>query len=186
MILRRELGLPNGLLVGTVARLHPHKNHALTIEAVASLRSQGTAVTAVLIGEGAQRAELENLARVRGVSEAVMFAGGKRPVAPWIRSLDVFVLPSIWEGQPLALLQAVACGIPVLASRIEGNIAVLGADHPGLFEARDAGHLAKLMGNAVHDPDFVPRLVMRQRQVAIPWSHEAAGQLAAIYRSLLP
>jgi len=185
MMLRRELGLPSGLLIGTVARLHPHKNHALTIEAVARLRSEGTTVTAVLVGEGAQRAELENLARARGVSDAVIFAGGKRPVAPWIQALDLFVLPSVWEGQPLALLQAVACGIPVLASRIEGNVAVLGADHPGLFYAGDAGELAKLMKESLRNREFSPRLIMRQNKVIIPWSHEVAEQLATIYQSLL-
>jgi len=172
--------------VGTVARLHPHKNHALTIEAVARLRGEGITVTAVLVGEGAQRAELENLARARGVHNAVIFAGGRRPVAPWIQALDIFVLPSVWEGQPLALLQAVACGVPVLASKIEGNIDVLGADHPGLFGADDAGSLAGLITTAVRDPDFTPGLLALQKRIVVPWSHEAAGQLATIYRSLLP
>lgn len=186
-LLRRELGLPSGgLLVGTVARLHPHKNHALTIEAVARLRGEGITVTAVLVGEGAQRAELENLARARGVLDALIFAGGRRPVAPWIQALDIFVLPSVWEGQPLALLQAVACGVPVLASKIEGNIDVLGVDHPGLFSADDAGSLAGLMTTAARDPDFTPGLLALQQRIVVPWGHEAAGQLATIYRSLLP
>jgi len=186
-LLRRELGLPSdGLLVGTVARLHPHKNHALTIEAVARLRGEGITVTAVLVGEGAQREKLENLARARGIPDAVIFAGGRRPVAPWIQALDLFVLPSVWEGQPLALLQAVACCVPVLASKIEGNIDVLGADHPGLFDADDAGSLARLMTTALRNPDFPSHLLALQKRVVIPWSHESAGQLAKIYRSLLP
>lgn len=185
--LRRELGLPaNALLFGTVGRLHKHKSHETTIEAVASARRQGADIAALLVGEGVQKEELENLARARGVSDAVIFAGARRPVAPWIQAMDVFVLPSIWEGQPLALLQAVACGIPVLASNIEGNTAVLGQDHPGLFTPRDEGWLAKLMISASRDPSFLLQLRESQQRVDIPWSDDCARKLADIYRALLP
>lgn len=185
--LRRELGLPaNTLLAGTVGRLHKHKSHETTIEAVALARKQGVDIVALLVGEGAQRNELESLARRHGVADAVIFAGARRPVAPWIQSMDLFVLPSIWEGQPLALLQAVACGIPVLASNIEGNTAVLGPDHPGLFAPRDAGWLAKLMVSASRDPSFLLQLRESQQRVDIPWCEDSARQLADIYRALLP
>lgn len=185
--LRRELGLPeNALLAGTVGRLHKHKNHETTIEAVALARKQGVPIVAVLVGEGAERNELESFARERGVSDAVIFAGARRPVAPWIQAMDLFVLPSIWEGQPLALLQAAACGIPVLATNIEGNTAVLGQDHPGLFASRDAEWLAKLMVSASCDPGFLLQLRESQQRVEIPWSDDSAQQLAGIYRALLP
>jgi glycosyltransferase involved in cell wall biosynthesis len=184
--LRRELGLPEtGLLVGSVGRLHQHKSHETTVEAVALARKQGVEVTAVLVGEGAQREALERLARERGVANTIIFAGAQRPVAPWIQALDLFVLPSVWEGQPLAMLQAVACGLPVLASNIEGNTAVLGSDHPGLFPPGDAAWLAKLMTAAAHDPGFLLQLRESQQRVDIPWSDQSARQLADIYRALL-
>jgi len=184
--LRRELGLPtDNFLVGTIGRLHQHKNHETTIEAVATARKQGVNVTAVLVGEGAQRADLERRARDLGIGDAVLFPGAQRPVAPWVQALDLFVLPSIWEGQPLALLQAVACGIPALASNIEGNTAVLGPDHPGLFPPGDSGWLAKLITQAARDESYILKLRESQQRVAIPWSDEAARQLAALYRSLL-
>lgn len=184
--LRHELGLPaNALLAGTVGRLHKHKSHETTIEAVALARKQGVDIVAVLVGEGAQKQELESLAQAHGVSDFVIFAGARRPVAPWIQAMDLFVLPSIWEGQPLALLQAVACGIPVLASNIEGNTAVLGPDHPGLFAPRDAGWLAKLMVSAARDPSLLLQLRESQQRVDIPWSEESARQLTDIYLALL-
>ena len=184
--LRLELGLPSsGLLVGSIGRLHRHKSHETTIEAVALARRQGVDVSAVLVGEGAQRGELERLGRERGVSDAVTFTGARRPVVPWIQSLDLFVLPSVWEGQPLAMLQAVACGIPVLASNIEGNTAVLGSDHPGLFPVGDAAWLSKLMTAASRDPGFLLQLRESQQRVEIPWSDQSARQLATIYRALL-
>jgi len=184
--LRRELGLPDDvLLAASIGRLHRHKNHETTIEAVALARRQGIRLAAVLVGEGAQRAELENLARARGVADAVLFAGARRPVLPWLQVPDVFVLPSVWEGQPLALWQAVACGIPVLASRIEGNTAVLGRDHPGLFAPGDAAQLAGLFA-AARDPGFLRSLHESQQRAEIPWSDRAARQLADLYRALLP
>ena len=184
--LRRELGLPeSGLLVGSVGRLHQHKSHETTVEAVASARKEGVEVTAVLVGEGARREILERLARERGVADAIVFAGARRPVAPWMQALDLFVLPSVWEGQPLAMLQAVACGVPVLASKIEGNTAVLGSDHPGLFPPGDAAWLARLMTTAARDPGFLLQLRESQQRVDIPWSDQSARQLAGIYRTLL-
>jgi glycosyltransferase involved in cell wall biosynthesis len=183
---RRQLGLPeDGLLAVSVGRLHCHKNHETTIEAVAQARRQGVSVTAVLVGEGTQRTELENFARTQGVAGAVLFAGAQRPVVPWMQAADVFVLPSVWEGQPLALLQAAACGVPVLASNIEGNTAVLGSDYPGLFAPGDATWLAKLLAAASRDAAFLPKLREGLRDIKIPWSDASARQLADIYRTLL-
>lgn len=184
--LRRQLGLPeNILLAASVGRLHRHKSHETTIEAVALARRQGIDMAAVLVGEGAARTDLENLARTRGVAGSVVFAGAQRPVVPWMQAPDLFVLPSVWEGQPLALLQAVACGIPVLASNIEGNTAVLGRDHPGLFAPGDADWLAKLFTAAARDPAFLPRVRESQQRVEIPWSDQSARRLADLYRALL-
>jgi glycosyltransferase involved in cell wall biosynthesis len=185
--LRRRLGLPaEGLLVGSVGRLHHHKSHETTIEALALTRRQGVAVSAVIVGEGAQRAQLEERARSLGVAEAVVFAGARRPVVPWLQCLDVFVLSSVWEGQPLALLQAAACGLPVLASNIEGNTAVLGADYPGLFAPGDAAGLAQLLVTSARDASFLPKLRGIVPSADIPWSDVSARQLADIYRTLLP
>ena len=185
--LRRRLGLPEeGFLIGSVGRLHPHKSHETTIEALALARGQGVAVSAVLVGEGTQRAQLEERARSLGVADAVVFAGARRPVVPWMQCLDIFVLPSVWEGQPLALLQAAACGLPVLASNIEGNTAVLGGAYQGLFAPGDADWLAKLLITAARDASFLPRLRESVRAVDIPWSDASARRLAEIYRSLRP
>lgn len=186
-VLRRNLELPaEGLLLGMVGRLHEEKNHAAMIRAVAESRRQGASVKAVLVGEGKLRDQLEHQARESGVSDAIIFAGAQRPVAPWLQALDVFVLPSVWEGQPLALLQAIACGIPVLASNIEGNTAILGHDHPGLFSPGDHARLAQLLETASRDPAFLQRLQNFQIKVEVPWAEESARKLAALYRSLLP
>jgi len=186
LALRRELGLPaEGLLVGTIGRLHGEKNHQVIISAVAEARRQGASVAAVFVGEGSLRNKLEQEVRDSGASEAFVFAGAQRPIVPWLQALDVFVLPSVWEGQPLALLQAIACGIPVLASNIEGNTAVLGNNHPGLFPPKDQVWLTKLLVTASRDPAFLGQVQDFQKRIEVPWADESAQKLAAIYQSLL-
>lgn len=187
LTLRRELGLPTeGLLVGTIGRLHKEKNHQAIISAVAEARRQGAAVAAVFVGEGSLRNQLEQKVRDSGASEAFIFAGAQRPIVPWLKALDVFVLPSVWEGQPLALLQAIACGIPVLASNIEGNTAVLGNNHPGLFTSEDHMWLAELLVTASRDCAFLGQLQDVQKRIRVPWADESARKLVTLYRSLLP
>ena len=100
--------------------------------------------------------------------------------------MDVFVLASVWEGQPLALLQAMACGAPVLASNIEGTTAVLGKDHPGLFPPGDARWLAKLIVACSRDSGFLRQLMDSQKRTDLPWSDDAAAKLTNVYRSLIP
>lgn len=182
---RKALGLPpQGILLGTVARLHADKNHAAIIRALSLLAAQGLHATAVFVGDGPLREELEAQAQAQGVADRVMFAGRQRPVVPWFHAMDVFVLSSTWEGQPLAMLQALCCHIPILASRIEGNTAVLGMDDPGLFEPNDSATLAALIAKAA-DPQFRNVLLEHQRRVVVPGGEDAAAQLKAIYRALI-
>ncbi len=186
MEVRRSLGLPpEGLLLGTVARLHPDKNHAVIIEALALLAARGEPATAVFVGEGPLRGQLEGVAQARGVGGRVIFAGRQRPVAPWFQAMDFFVLPSTWEGQPLALLQALCCRVPVLASGIEGNTAVLGEDDPGLFAPADANALAGLLAEASAGHELRRRLLDRQASVPVPGSDDAAELLETVYHSLV-
>jgi len=175
--LRESLGLPMDSPVGgTVASLHPVKNHAAIIKAL-SLLPADRRPSFVFVGDGAARAELERLAdssRVR-----IFFAGRRRPAVPWFQALDFFVLASHWEGQPLALLQALSCGVPVLASRIEGNTAVLGDTHAGLFEPDDSRALASLLSEACADPGrFFASAAM------VPHSRGAATRLKEIYAGI--
>jgi glycosyltransferase involved in cell wall biosynthesis len=171
---RRNLGLPtDGLVAGTVASLHPVKNHLAIIEALSQLPIEGRP-TFVFVGDGTARPDLERLAESKGVR--IVFAGRQRPAAPWFQALDFFVLASHWEGQPLAMLQALACGLPVLASRIEGNTAVLGDNHAGLFDPRDSDSLASLIRAACSDPRR-----FRAPDARVPTCREAALQLKSIY-----
>jgi glycosyltransferase involved in cell wall biosynthesis len=158
------------------------KNHKATIEALAILRRRGLRPKAVFVGDGVARKELEKFALEQGVGEQIVFAARRRPSVPWFQALDFFVLPSFWEGQALALLQAISCRLPVIVSRIEGNTAVLGENHAGYFEPNDSAKLAELIASAT--TDAASREALLARNAAIPTCRDAARQLKRIYSEI--
>lgn len=99
-----------------------------------ALRSKGIEVRGIICGEGNLRPVLQEQIDKLHLQSHLQLVGNKRPITPWLQIMDLLVLPSTWEGQPMILLQAMACDIPIIASDIEGNVAALGADHPGLFQ----------------------------------------------------
>ncbi len=183
---RSTLGIdPKEFLVGSVASLHSTKNHQATIGAMALLVKRGTELPKfMLFGEGQDRPVLENGIREHQLEGHLILAGRKRPVAPWLQSLDLFVLASHWEGQPLALLQALDCRIPILASRIEGNTALLSEEHPGLFEPTDHATYAELLERAVNDEAFRQSLLEFQEKLPRPSLPKLSLQLAELYERL--
>ena len=92
------------------------------------------------------------------------------------------MLPSFWEGQALALLQAISCRLPVIVSRIEGNTAVLGEDHAGYFAPNDSAKLAELIASAT--TDAASREALLARNAAIPTCRDAARHLKRIYSDI--
>ena len=118
----RELGLePGTRLLGTVGRLHPVKNQALLVRAFARLCPRSRPSALVMVGDGALRDELVGLAEQEGVAGKVRFLGDRNDVPRLLQGLDIFVLPSLTEGYSVALLEACAAGLPIVATRVGGN-----------------------------------------------------------------
>jgi glycosyltransferase involved in cell wall biosynthesis len=186
MEIRARLGLPpSRFIFGTVASLHPVKNHRLTLQALAKWPEDKPRPFAVFVGEGPARAELERESVALGLQQDVLFAGRQRPVVPWFQAVDAFLLPSFWEGQPLAMLQALSCGLPVLASRIEGNTAVLGTGHPALFSPESSQELLTLLVRVSNEPGFFQTLRAANSGAVVLSSSQAARLLEALYRRLV-
>lgn len=117
--LRDELRLPAGSPVaGLVAELRPEKNHRLWLQAAAEIHRQMPEVRFLLVGGGPLREELESLAAELGLADVVRFAGRRMDVPELLRLIDVFVLTSDMEANPVSILEAMACGKPVIASRV--------------------------------------------------------------------
>lgn len=108
------------VLIGTVGRLVPVKGHAILLGALRILRNSNHNVKLVLIGDGPLRGHLEAEVKQLGLEPAVIFAGHQEQSYDYINMMDIFVLPSLHEGIPMVLLEALALRKPVVVSRVGG------------------------------------------------------------------
>jgi sugar transferase (PEP-CTERM/EpsH1 system associated) len=139
------------LVIGTVGRLQEIKGQATLIEAVHALVEQEPAKRRTLrvrfIGDGPLRRALERDAAERGLSDVVEFLGARDDVAACMRQLDVFVLPSLAEGISNTILEAMATGLPVVATAVGGNVELVTPAKTGLLvPPADPSKLAHALG----------------------------------------
>lgn len=121
--------LPKFSVVGTVARFTAEKALDTLIRAVALLPDRVPGIRLLLVGDGPLRPDLEALAEELGIADRVVFAGFQEPVNPWLAHMRVFALPSVKEGMPYALLEAMAAARPVVAADV-GGVAEASAGYP--------------------------------------------------------
>jgi glycosyltransferase involved in cell wall biosynthesis len=138
--LRQELGIPDGaLLVGNVANLYPVKGHVHLIRAFAAFLRDFPDARLVIVGRGRERESLVALVRGLCIPDGRVFLTGFRSdVENIMKALDIFVLPSLSEGLPVALLEAMSAGVPIIATRVGGVPEVLGENRHGTLVAPGA------------------------------------------------
>jgi glycosyltransferase involved in cell wall biosynthesis len=162
---RRELGLPEGVpVIGLVGRLdHWGKGHKELFAAVASLREHYP-VCALIVGGGRRLEEVKTLAASLGLADTVHFLGQRRDIPDLLNATDIFVLPSYSEGVSLALLEAMAAGLPVIATAVGGLPEVVEDGETGLLiPPKDAAALAGALARLLADPALARRLGAKAR-----------------------
>ncbi|MCX8044732.1 MAG: glycosyltransferase [Desulfobacterota bacterium] len=158
------------IVLTTIARLMPPKGHQYLIDAVHRLRSSGKQVRLLLAGDGDLYDELVAQTRMRGIYDNVVFLGNCADIAGLLATTDIFVLPSLWEGTSLALLEAMAAARPIVATDIPGIRRVLESGRSGiLVRPADAAALAQAITVFIDNPQYartcgeVARRVARER-----------------------
>ncbi len=156
---RLELRLESReLLIGTIGRLDLQKGHAVLIEAMARLRER-VPLRCVIIGEGPQGPGLRDRVGRLALENRVWLLGEREDASSWLSGLDLFVLPSLWEGLPNALLEAMALGLPVVASGVDGVREVVQDDQNGiLVPPGEPEALARAIAALAQDPAARGRL----------------------------
>ena len=118
-MVRKELGLSSTTpIAGIVAALRPEKNHAALLQAMAIVRRKVPAAQLMIVGDGPERHALESLARELAIDRAVHFLGTRSDIPQLLAAMDVFVLTSRMEANPVSILEAMATGKPVVAPRV--------------------------------------------------------------------
>jgi len=151
-VLRSRWGI-SGFCLGNVARLEEQKGHEDLLAAVSKLRGEIPDLTVLLVEEGSRGAQLRTLAQELGLGQVVRFLGVRRDVPEILRALDVFVMPSRWEGIPLTLLEAMGCGLPVVSTRVGRAPEIIRDGANGrLTLAADPGALAQAILELYREP----------------------------------
>lgn len=150
---RSELSIPpESTVIGFVGRLVEQKGLRYLLEAADQLKSSCPDAYFVLVGDGELRKDLEQFSISRGLSH-IIFTGYQRDINNYMRMFDVFALPSLFEGLPIALLEAMVIGIPVIASRVGGVPEVIKDEVTGfLVEPKNVNQLARRIEEIVKDP----------------------------------
>lgn len=133
---RRKLGLPlDKKIILNVGVLTPIKGTVYLINAFADLIKERDDLLLIIIGEGPLRSELENKARSLNLEQYVQFIGfvPNEELVFWFNAADLFVLPSLGEGFGIVIIEALSCGIPVVASNIGGIPEIINEDHLGIL-----------------------------------------------------
>lgn len=155
--LRRELGLRGKTIIGYTGNLIPRKGLDILIRAAAHVLGRGNAVLVIIgrvpIGSNIDhQAEYEELARECGIAGRVLFAGFRKDVRPYVRDMDVLVLPSRQEPFGRSIVEAMALGVPVVASRVGGIPEIITSGRDGfLVPVEDVAALARVLQRLVRD-----------------------------------
>jgi len=142
------------LVIGSVGRLTHQKGYEFLIKAAPEVINSYPKASFILIGEGDLRPQLEDLAAQLGVQERFRFIGKVEDVKPYLQRMDVFVLPSLWEGFPTVIMESMASGVPVIATDIPGTRELIQDGIDGwLVPPMDAGALSKTIMKTLSAPE---------------------------------
>jgi len=186
--LRRELGLGDDVrLIGIIARLVPIKNHRLFLQAAKLVAEAVPQARFLVVGDGELREELEAYAHELELDERVLFIGWRRDLPRLYADLDVVALTSINEGTPVSLIEAMAAGVPVVATAVGGVPDVVTDGETGyLVRSGDAKGLAEAIVELVGNPERAKAMGRAGRACVHRFgAYRLIEDIASLYEELL-
>lgn len=175
-------------IFGNVARLHQQKGHKILLQAFAKIVKSHNNAHLLIIGDGELKEELISLTENLGISDKVKFLGKRSDIGEFLSAIDIFVLPSLWEGQPIALLEALAMGKPCIASAVNGIPEIINHGVNGyLVNPNDIDNLYQAMVLLMSDNKLCEQL-SNQSKITISDKFSAqnmANETAILYNKIL-
>ncbi|MGD8506138.1 MAG: glycosyltransferase family 4 protein [Candidatus Bathyarchaeota archaeon] len=183
--LRDRFDVDDKMIVGFVGRLVPAKGLGYLFSAIKTIQKENSNIVLLIVGDGAQRRDLEIMAK--NLKVKAIFAGWQHDLRPYYSLMDIFVLPSLFEGLPNVILEAMAMRIPVVATSVGGNPDVVSNDENGfLVPPRNFVKLAAVLERLVEDKQLRIRMGKLSRMIIqkdFQWS-TAVDKVEKVYREL--
>jgi glycosyltransferase involved in cell wall biosynthesis len=170
-------------VIGWVGRLVPIKSVGTLLEALTHMGADRGQPTVLLVGDGPERAALTEHAKRLGIQSRVQFTGYVEDLSPFLDRMDVFALPSLHEGAPMALLEAMAAGVPGVAARVGGIPEMIGESRAAcLVDGHDPVAWARAIEGVLSDRAATDAMVERARRLvserfSIDAMHARYGEL---------
>ncbi len=182
--IRQRLGIPrDAIVIGNVGRLIPEKRITDLLDALHDLTQERPAIYGILVGDGSARAALEEQTRRLGLEGHVRFVGWQTDPTHWLNAVDIYVLPSLSEGVPVAILEAMAKGLPIVATEVRGTRDLVTNRRTGLLvPPGDVPALVQAVRRLIASPNLRQRLGDAARREFL--AHYSIGHSAAAYLSL--
>jgi glycosyltransferase involved in cell wall biosynthesis len=156
-------------IIGSVGRLSKEKGHDILIKAMPGIIKEAPDTALMIVGDGQEMRELTELAKELDVEGKVLFAGNTGDVRPYLWNMDIFVLPSRYESQGIAAMEAMAAGLPVVASKVGGIPGILDDGKEGIFAEPEnpdsfSSSILKLLENDALRKEFAKNTKSRAKR----------------------
>ncbi len=162
---RKELGIPEDVLVLlSVGELSKRKNHISVIRAMGQIKNKK--IYYIICGQGELKEQLENIAKKEGVAEQVKLLGYRRDIIEIYKMADIYVFPSLQEGLPVALMEAMASGLPCIVSDIRGNNDLISNQENGIaFSKKDNEELVNAIKLLAYNNELLQKFSKRGKEI---------------------
>ena len=186
---REKIGIRSDAFVVTFSgRLVQRKRVDILLHAVAEVVSRGNELRVLILGHGEMRSKLEQMAAELGIEGRVSFTSFVTNILDYLHASDLFIFPSVKEGMPNALLEAMACGLPVIATRIGGVVDVIrDRDNGLLVSPGNAGELRDALLLLLESPEIRTAISARAGETIRQYYHidSVAERYLALYREVM-
>ena len=186
--IRATLNIPSGVpVIGTVIRMSPQKAPLDYIQAMGIVAQKFPTAYFVIVGDGPLRPQVEQLAIELGISDRLILTGLRRDVPELMAIFDIFVLTSLWEGLPRVLPQAMATGLPIVATAIDGNAeAVVDGKNGYLVPPKTPTAVAEAVINLLTNTELATEMGRTGRKMAHEFSaRKMVDDIEQLYTRLI-
>ena len=134
-----------------IGRFNPQKNHSVIIDAAQKLKEEGLKFVIKLIGGAGNEEQRKQEVKLKGLENEIVFCGLQGNVYPFLQAADCFILPSLYEGMPITLVEAMGCGLPIIASAVGGVSDMIENGKSGILISPNTDQLVVAIKNLMVD-----------------------------------